>query len=74
MKPGGLKLLANSPRVREVLEHALAVFDTEEQAEAWLSLPNRTLCGETPLALLESDTGVQAVDEALTRLEHGVFA
>ena len=61
-------------RVRQVLEHALAVFDTNEQAVAWLSLPNRALSGDTPLALLDTDAGVRAVDATLTRLEHGVFA
>lgn len=61
-------------RVREVLEHALAVFDTDDQAVAWLSLPNRALSGEIPLALLDTDAGVRAVDAALTRLEYGVFA
>ncbi len=74
MKPVGLKLPAHSPRVRGALEHALAVFDTDDQAVAWLSLPNRALCGETPLALLDTDAGVRAVDDALTRLEYGVFA
>ena len=61
-------------RVHQVLEHASTVFDTDDQAVAWLSLPNRALSGDTPLALLDTDAGVRAVDAALTRLEHGVFA
>lgn len=60
--------------MREALEHALGVFDTEEQAVAWLSMPNRALCDVAPLELLDTDAGAQAVDGVLTRLEHGVFA
>ena len=61
-------------RVRKVLEHARAVFDTEAQAMAWLSLPNQARCSDTPLALLDTDAGARAVDSVLTRLEYGVFA
>ena len=61
-------------RVRQVLEHALAVFDTDEQDVAWLSLPNRALSADTPLALLDTNAGARAVDAVLTRLEHGVYA
>lgn len=60
-------------RVHAVLLHAEAVFDTHADAVAWLGLPNRALSNDTPLSLLDTDAGVHAVDDVLTRLEFGVF-
>jgi len=60
-------------RVRDVLDHAFEVFDTDEDAITWLSTPLRSLSGDTPLSLLDTDAGVRAVDAVLTRLEFGVF-
>ncbi|MFK7956807.1 MAG: antitoxin Xre/MbcA/ParS toxin-binding domain-containing protein [Lysobacterales bacterium] len=60
-------------RVREVLEHAVEVFDRDEDAITWLSTPLQALSGDTPLSLLDTDAGIRAVDAVLTRLEFGVF-
>ena len=60
-------------RLRAVLEHVRDVFDTKADAIGWLVLPNRSLSGDTPLSLLDTDAGVYQVDAILTRLEFGVF-
>ena len=61
-------------RASRVFEHARAVFDNDQDAVAWLSLPNHALSGETPLSLMDTDAGVRQVDEVLTRVEFGVYA
>ena len=61
-------------RVCGVLDHARAVFDDDQDAAAWFSIPNHALSGDTPLSLLDTDAGVREVDDILTRLELGVYA
>ena len=59
-------------RLARVAAHAVRVLGTEEKAAAWLRRPNRSLGGETPLAVLDTDIGARETDEALGRLEHGI--
>ena len=61
-------------RASQVLDHARAVFDDDQDAVAWFSIPNHALSGETPLSLMDTDAGVRHVDDVLTRIEFGVFA
>ena len=61
-------------RASQVFDHARAVFDDDQDAVAWFSIPNHALSGETPLSLMDTDAGVRHVDDVLTRIEFGVFA
>ena len=61
-------------RVTQVLEHARAVFGSEQEAAAWLAMPNPSLSGTSPMAWLDTDAGVHCIDDVLTRLEFGVYA
>lgn len=61
-------------RVRDVLNHALNVFDSDEDATTWFSVANNALSDVTPLSLMDTDAGVREVDAVLTRLEFGVYA
>lgn len=58
-------------RLARVAAHAIVALGDAGNAARWLHRPNRGLdC--TPLALLDTDLGTAQVDDALTRLEHGV--
>lgn len=74
-KGGKLQPLVSDRLVR--IAHAVAaavnVLGSAEKAAAWLRRPNRGLSGETPLSLLDTEVGEQQVEDALGRLEHGVF-
>lgn len=59
-------------RLARVAAHASAALGSAEKAAHWLHRPNRGLGDCPPLALLDTDLGVAQVDDALTRLEHGV--
>ena len=50
------------------------VLGTRGKATLWLESPNRALGGATPLSLLDTDIGTQAAEDALTRIEYGVFS
>jgi putative toxin-antitoxin system antitoxin component (TIGR02293 family) len=60
-------------RLARVAAHAFAVFGTEDKAATWLRRPNRSLHGETPIHLLDTDVGARQVEEILGRLEHGII-
>jgi putative toxin-antitoxin system antitoxin component (TIGR02293 family) len=60
-------------RVIHLYNVALHTFDDAEKAATWLRSPNRALSGETPLELIVTSTGARLVEDALLRIEHGVY-
>lgn len=68
--------LAESERVLRMartLAHAIEVLGSVEKARRWMRKDNRALGGASPLSLLDTDVGAEAVDDVLTRVEHGVY-
>ena len=62
-------------RILHLHRVALATFDRDaEKVRTWLRTPNRALSGEVPLDLIVTSTGARLVEDALLRIEHGVFA
>lgn len=61
-------------RAERVLARAVQVLEDEEAARAWLSRPNRSLGGEVPLALLDTEVGYELVLDTLGRIEYGVVS
>lgn len=61
-------------RVVRVAVLAEETFQDDEKAHAWLRDPNRTLGGERPLDLLETEGGARLVEQILGRIAHGVFS
>jgi putative toxin-antitoxin system antitoxin component (TIGR02293 family) len=60
-------------RLVRVRDHALRVFERDDVAEEWLSLPNPALGGEVPIEMARTDIGGREVEAVLGRIEHGVF-
>jgi putative toxin-antitoxin system antitoxin component (TIGR02293 family) len=60
-------------RIARIVERAEQVFEDHANALAWLKNPNRSLQGETPLNLLDTEIGAESVMDTLGRIEHGVF-
>jgi len=46
----------------------------EDVAPQWLTTPKHFLGGKTPLEFADTEIGAHEIDQALGRLEHGVFA
>jgi putative toxin-antitoxin system antitoxin component (TIGR02293 family) len=61
-------------RVLDLHDITLRIFDDAEKANAWLRMPNRALSGEIPLELVVTSTGARLVEDALLRIEHGVYS
>ena len=61
-------------RLARIAAMALAVTGTEEKASKWLHRPNRSLGGETPLGLLDTDLGAHEVEAVLGRIDQGVYS
>lgn len=61
-------------RVARVIQRAEEVFDDPDSARDWLKTANTSLDGETPMSLLDTEIGAEAVMDTLGRIEHGVFA
>ena len=61
-------------RLARLVTHAAEVFGDPQKAAEWLRRRNHALGGRTPLSLLDTDIGVQEVDDILGRIEHGIFS
>jgi len=60
-------------RLARVLAHANRVFEDPEESADWIQTPNAALGKQQPLILLDTDIGVQQVDQVLGRIEHGII-
>lgn len=60
-------------RLARVLAHANRVFENPEESAGWIQTPNTALGKQQPLTLLDTDIGVQQVDQVLGRIEHGII-
>lgn len=61
-------------RLAYVTHVASAVLGGVEQARRWLGRPNRALGGVVPITLLDTDIGCRQVEEALVRLNYGLYS
>lgn len=61
-------------RLARTLATADAVLGDRAAAWTWLRAANLSLDDARPIDLLKSEIGARAVEEALVRLEHGMFA
>ncbi|WP_419696673.1 antitoxin Xre/MbcA/ParS toxin-binding domain-containing protein [Mesorhizobium muleiense] len=60
-------------RLERISAIADRVFGNHEKAHRWLRKHSRVL-DETPINLLQSETGAALVEEELHRIDHGIFA
>jgi putative toxin-antitoxin system antitoxin component (TIGR02293 family) len=54
--------------------HGVLVLGSEADFSAWLKAPVSVLNNKTPLSFLDTPFGFTLVDQALGRIEHGIFA
>jgi putative toxin-antitoxin system antitoxin component (TIGR02293 family) len=59
-------------RLARILAHANRVFEDAGASAEWIRTPNTALGRQQPLSLLDTDIGVQQVDQVLGRIEHGI--
>ena len=61
-------------RLARLFSLASTVLENETNAATWFKQPNRTFRGETPLSLIDTDTGAREVEETLWQIAHGIFS
>lgn len=61
-------------RLARVLAFANETLGDKTKASRWLQTPNTVLDGKTPFELLDTDTGVQSVENVLGRIAYGVYS
>lgn len=71
--PPGSEALSHRPALERVLERAVGVIGTREEAMRWLGTPVRALNYATPVSLLADDAGADQVLAVLANLENGVL-
>lgn len=59
--------------VVDVTARAIEVLGNKQKAMRWLKTPVPSLGGATPLSLLDTDEGIARVEDALGRIEQGVW-
>jgi putative toxin-antitoxin system antitoxin component (TIGR02293 family) len=60
-------------RFSRLIEHAVKVFGTVENARAWLKYPQRGLGGAVPLDYAETEIGAREVDNLIGRIDYSVY-
>ena len=71
LRPDESDRLLRLGRITSLTEEVLG---TREKAAGWLKDPNRALGGSRPLDRLDTDLGVQEVEQILGRIAHGVYS
>ncbi len=57
----------------QVIARAVEVLGSSEKALRWINAPVRSLGGQTPVSLLSTPEGIARVEDALGRIEYGVW-
>ncbi len=60
-------------RVARIYREAVSFFENEERALRWLKTPLPALDNRTPLSLLDTDPGAEAVSILLRQLAWGIY-
>jgi putative toxin-antitoxin system antitoxin component (TIGR02293 family) len=61
-------------RLARIFAQAEEVFGEQSRAWHWMRTPNRALENHVPVMLLQTETGARVVEEALVRIDEGIFA
>lgn len=73
-KPLSLEQSGRAWKFAELLEQAIEVFGTQEEAEAFFDRPAIGLNQRRPIELLSTPAGTELVETHLERLKYGVYA
>ncbi len=55
----------------EIVQHVILTLGCPVNAERWLTKPNRSLNGDSPLNRLKKEDGLNAVTKILQNIEYG---
>ena len=61
-------------RLARIIQLAAEALGDLDQARVWLARGNRALGGQTPLSMLDTEIGARQVEEALLRINYGMYS
>jgi putative toxin-antitoxin system antitoxin component (TIGR02293 family) len=61
-------------RLARIQTEADRVFGDAEKASGWMRAPRPQFSGQSPMQMLKTDAGANAVSEMLVRIAHGIYA
>ena len=61
-------------RIARIMQLAADTLGGVKQARQWLNRSNRSLGGHSPLSMLDTEIGARQVEEALMRINYGMYA
>ena len=61
-------------RAARILVLAERVFAEREKAFSWMRQPKKRFHGDTPMTMLETETGARLVEQMLIQVDDGMFA
>jgi putative toxin-antitoxin system antitoxin component (TIGR02293 family) len=61
-------------RLLQLREKAIAVFEDDDDAVAWLTDPNDAFGGRRPIDHAQTEFGCRQVERLLTRIDQGVYS
>jgi putative toxin-antitoxin system antitoxin component (TIGR02293 family) len=59
-------------RIGRLIEIAVSVVGSEEEARAWMKEENFALGGKTPLEMASTQPGAELVERVLHQIDHGI--
>jgi len=70
----GKKISSHAVEMALVLQHAYEVFGDEQKVKRWINRENKALNDYSPVQLFDTGTGLNLVNDVLTRIEEGVYS
>lgn len=61
-------------RAARILALAERVFAARDKALSWMRQPKKRFHGDTPMVMLETETGARLVEQMLIQIDDGMFA
>lgn len=68
------KISSHAIEIAKLLQHANEVFGDEEKVRQWINTKNAALNNNAPIALFDTLSGLNLVNDILTRIEEGVYS
>ncbi len=68
------RISSHALEIARIMQHAYEVFEEEGKVKIWMNRENRALNNKKPVELLDTLTGLNMVNDILTRIEEGVYS
>ncbi len=68
------KISSHAIEIARLMQHTYQVFEEKEKVKRWLNFENKALNGMKPIELLGTLTGLNMVNDVLSRIEEGVYS